>query len=391
MEFSTGISNDIVYGTKIKLQNILFKTTIAIFILSEYCPLLNFIDPLKVKHIFLIITTLIAILAVIKNGKKLKFAKEFKSILFSTIILYTISITLQAFNGEFKFYSIEEVYYLLMPLIFVFLLYGYEKPEKIDNYVNIIYICCIISFITRYYDIFSIENLMKISFNDSASPFEGDLAQFFFMLVVYYIYKGYKVRTIVCIALNILSMKRLNLVYMFVFLIIFKFIPKNKKVDNKILFITKLFFILAPFLIYIMCTDDFASWFLLKFDISFDKFTMSRFSIINTVIDENLINYGLGTVTDFLEIRNVPGQTNMHNDILKIYMECTLLGTIVFTNQYFKICSNNYMSYVIMLFAFLELLVAHFLGPGSILFWICAYILIFYFNSEQYSNSYNDI
>lgn len=217
MEFSTDISNDIVYGTKIKLQNILFKTTIAIFILSEYCPLLNFIDPLKVKHIFLIITTLIAILAVIKNGKKLKFAKEFKSILFSTIILYTISITLQAFNGEFKFYSIEEVYYLLMPLIFVFLLYGYEKPEKIDNYVNIIYICCIISFITRYYDIFSIENLMKISFNDSASPFEGDLAQFFFMLVVYYIYKGYKVRTIVCIALNILSMKRLNLVYMFVF------------------------------------------------------------------------------------------------------------------------------------------------------------------------------
>ena len=75
MEFSTDISNDIVYGTKIKLQNILFKTTIAIFILSEYCPLLNFIDPLKVKHIFLIITTLIAILAVIKNGKKLKFEK----------------------------------------------------------------------------------------------------------------------------------------------------------------------------------------------------------------------------------------------------------------------------------------------------------------------------
>ena len=110
---------------------------------------------------------------------------------------------------------------------------------------------------------------------------------------------------------------------------------------------------------------------------------MTRFEIINTVIDAKLTNYGLGTVTDFLEARNYSGQTNMHNDILRIYMETTIIGSFAFTRNYFKVSSRNWYSYFMMLFIFVELFVAHFIGPGSVSFWIVAYLAIFSFNLQS--------
>ena len=131
-----------------------------------------------------------------------------------------------------------------------------------------------------------------------------------------------------------------------------------------------------------MCTDEFAFWFESKYDVDFNEFTMTRFYIVNMVIDANLTNYGLGTVTHYLEVLGNEGQTNMHNDILRIYMETTIIGSIVFTYCFFKIASKNIFSYFLMLFMFVELYLAHFLGPATIIFWIFVYYNIFYFNSE---------
>ena len=165
-----------------------------------------------------------------------------------------------------------------------------------------------------------------------------------------------------------------------------RFIPFNKMVDKRIPILLTVVFCLAPFLVFFICTDEFALWFYTKFGLDFNKFTMTRFDIINTVIDANLPNYGLGTVTDYLERRGVPGQTNMHNDILRIYMECTLLGSIIFTKNYFKMAEKNWFSLLTMIFIFMELFVAHFLGPGTISFWTIAYLDIYTFNND-YRNS----
>ncbi len=110
---------------------------------------------------------------------------------------------------------------------------------------------------------------------------------------------------------------------------------------------------------------------------------MSRFEIINAVIDRDLTNFGLGTVSNFLERRGRSGQLNMHNDILKIYMECGLLGTVVFTYSYFKIAKDNIYKYIIMLFVFLELFGAHFLGSGSISFWILVYLMLIQIGEKE--------
>ena len=112
---------------------------------------------------------------------------------------------------------------------------------------------------------------------------------------------------------------------------------------------------------------------------------MTRTDIINTVKEANLTNYGLGTVTNFLEKRNVPGQTNMHSDLLRIYMECTIVGTFLYIRYYFEIAKKNYMSFILMMYFFFGLAINHYISPGSTPFLILLFDLIFYFNNESTS------
>lgn len=63
-------------------------------------------------------------------------------------------------------------------------------------------------------------------------------------------------------------------------------------------------------------------------------------------------------------------------------MECTIIGTVAFTCNYFKMVEKSWYSFLTMLFIFMELFVAHFLGPAATSFWTVAYLTIFTFNKE---------
>ncbi len=361
--------------------------TCAIFVLSEYCPELHILDQLHFKHILLSIAVFIFGWDLIDNRKNRCLVYEVKQILTCVGILYFITVIFQVKNMEFKSYSLGEVYYLIAPLLLVWIFFNYISLDRIANVIDVLFYASCIAFFVRFANTFSLAALKQISFIDSSSPFESDMAQFFLLYCFYYFYTRQTWKSTISVILCFLCFKRFTLVMLIILLIINKFIPHHKKVPKIVLLITMGLFIAAPFLVYAMCTDSFARWFYLQFGIDFDYFTMTRFQIINTVIDANLTNYGLGTVTNYLEQRGAAGQLNMHNDILRIYMECTIVGTITFTVQYFKIVKDNIFSFLVMLYAFMELFVAHYIGPGTTSFWIIAYILIFYFNiMENYSD-----
>lgn len=382
----------------INKRKFIFGFTIMFFILSERCQIwFKWLDDLHIKHFLLIILCVYSVFIITKEKKneKLEFTKETKSILLCTIILYVISIFFQIANESFKLYSLEEVYYCLAPIIFVFCLFNVTKKNKdVEIYMDIILYTGLFSFfVTRIFQgTLSVANIIKLFdvkalFIDSISAInESDLSVFFMVLTIYYAYKNKKGKMILSAVGTFLGYKRMAVLYLIIFLIINKFVfYKNgtkKEVKKGIYYVTVILFILAPYLVYYMCEDSFASWFYHKFGIDFNQFTMTRFDIINTVIDAKIKNFGLGTVTHFLEVRGVPGQTNMHNDILKIYMECGIIGTITFTTTYFNLARKNYYSYLIMLFIFIELFVAHFLGVGSVSVWILIYIAIFDINRD---------
>ena len=362
----------------------------CIFVLSEYCPWLQILDQFHLKHMLLIIYVGIFGRDLIVNRKHIYIKYEMKQIILAGSILYIISLLFQFKNGELKSYSIGEVYYLLAPLVLVGILYNYVSIKKMHNIIDALFYATCVSFVIRFAGSFSIAALKQISFVDSASPFESDMAQFFLLYCFFYFYTNQKTKAIFSVILCFLCFKRFTLVMLAVLLLTFKFIPHHKKVPKIIWLLVVIGFILAPFAVYMMCSDEFARWFYLQFGIDFNYFTMTRFEIINTVIDAKLTNFGLGTVTNYLEQRGYAGQLNMHNDILRIYMECTVIGSIVFTTQYFKIVKDYIYSFLVMLYAFMELFVAHYIGPGTTSFWIIAYIIILYFNLLENMKNENE-
>lgn len=356
--------------------------TCICFVLTEYCPELHFLDEIHLKHILLIGDVFLFGVYLLRRKKKL-FITEVYQIIICVMLLYGISLFFQIKNDGFKVYSLEEVYYLMAPLLLIWIVYNFVSLKRIPAIVDGMFYASCFCFVIRFGSEFSFRALSEMSFINSTSPFESDLAQFFLLFCIFYLYTKQKKKTVFSAILCFLCFKRFSLIMLIVVLVGFAFIPHHKPVPKWVYLTTIVAFIFAPFAIYYMCTESFASWFYQKFGIDFDLFTMTRFSIINTVIDADLTNYGLGTVTDFLENRGVEGQLNMHNDILRIYMETTLVGSIAFTRQYFHPFKGNMFSFIVIFYAFMELLVAHYIGPGTTSFWLIVYLLVFYFNAFE--------
>ena len=66
----------------------------------------------------------------------------------------------------------------------------------------------------------------------------------------------------------------------------------------------------------------------------------------------------------------------MHNDLVKIYLECGILGSIVFTYIYMKAASVSRMLFVMMCYIFFECYFNHLFGAGSTDIWILIYLIM---------------
>lgn len=350
---------------------------------------LDFMD-MPIKHIMMIACIMCLFIPIVCKSS---WTHEYKPVIHSAIILYIISLIYQIINGGFRAFALKEFYFLIAPLMFAISCYHSLRRKDVEKLMNFIFICSSLIYITNllnhgvfdfsaFKEMFNPTNLFVESVSSMDS--ESDSSVLFMLFYVYYEYKGgNSKKKWLSFVLCFLGYKRLAILYLFLMFILFRFIQRGRGISKTVIISTIVFFCVLPSLIYMMCTDEFADWFYMQTGVDFNEFTMTRFFIINTVIDENLTNYGLGTVTDFLEIRGEQGQLNMHNDILRIFMETSLVGTIAFTWSYFRIVKNNFYSYMVMLFMFVEMFGAHFLGPGSTIFWILAYLVIFYFNSSK--------
>lgn len=374
---------------QISKKQLLFSLVICFFILCEYCSPFYWLDGTHLKHVFFIAIVFLYGVNLLKDYENILMRDEIKHVLITAMILYGISVFFQIYHMQFKLYSVAEVYYLIMPAIFGVIVFNYCRDD-IDFIMTAILATCFFSFVITRIDrgTLTIENLKSMIsiqslFIESVSAMiESDLSNFFLLLFVYFAFRKHKWRCILSGIGVFLGYKRFAVLYLVILIIILRFVPRDKRVNNKIIFAVIAAFCLAPFAVYYMCTDSFANWFYHQFGIDFNQFTMTRFYIINTVIDADLPCYGLGTVTNYLETRGVAGQTNMHNDILRIYMECTIIGTVAFTFNYFKMSEKCWYSFLTMLFIFMELFVAHFLGPAATSFWTVAYLAIFTFNKK---------
>lgn len=374
---------------KINIYDILMFLTIILFFFSENTTGVLFLDSLfgileryKVKFVFSLFVVLICLLKI----KKIKwFLYEFKFFLINIVILTVISLVAVVFNGN-KSDIINEVLYFLVPLIFSFCMIN-VKEGNVYKCIDLFYGIVIFGFLLIYREKFTIKSFLSINFINSYSPFEGEIAFLAILLVIYYRWIGNKKRTIISLIICILSFKRITILLAIAFMLYMNNIKRGKvSIRKKFFAITIL--ILVPVFMNAICSDSFSNYFYLKTGMNFDLFVKGRFSAMNVAFDKYRMGGGLGSVRLFLSeyfrgYYNTQVRTyDLHCDMVRFYLECTILGSFSLLFMYYK-CARTNICFFFITYIFIESCVNHMFGGGRTLFWIIAYMMIYLFNKSE--------
>lgn len=311
------------------------------------------------------------------------------------VVFAIITLIFQTFNG-FKSYSISELTYLFIPIL-VYIGFINEDRDKVKTIMDTYFYLFIIFFFIKQGTQLSWNNIKSISFVNSYSAFESKYAYYSVILMVYYIFKKDKTKTIASFLLCALSLKRVSLLFAIIYLIFSKRIPCNKAISKRLFYYTVIGFCIAPILIQIVCNEQFGTFFYNLFGLNLNAFMKGRVSRIYAVLNSDEIKYGWGSTTNYLSTHLWTfaanpsyfenGVINVHCDILRIYLECTIIGTVVFTYCNFKAVKDNWCCYLIMLYLFTDMLVNHHLGSGKVFLWIFTYTTIYSIKKESKSAS----
>ena len=307
--------------------------------------------------------------------------KEYLLVFGGITFLFAITAILQMING-FNSYAINEAVYYYTPLIFIIVYSQISEEQDVETILNYLFVLYVIVFLKNFAGQLTLANLKSISFANSYSPFESELAFVFLIFECFYLYMGKRKNAIISLILCILSFKRISMLAAIVFFIFSKWIVVKKAVNKKIVIVTTVVFVLLPVLTCLMLNDTLEAWFYQTFHVTLNEITLTRSSRIEAVINSGQIKYGLGSVTTYLTkyLNALHGSNfsnrNLHNDLVKIYLECGILGSIVFTYIYMKAASVSRMLFVMMCYIFFECYFNHLFGAGSTDIWILIYLIM---------------
>lgn len=275
---------------------------------------------------------------------------ELLQILSVPVVLGIITMIYSAMNG-LKILMIWDMFYLTMPYIMVFIIVNVDQNPNREFYFDSLLIGHIILFLYQFADILDLEHIKKISFIHSFSPYESVTAHIYTLLFYYYYVKNKKVRCILALFFGILSYKRLHVVFA-VFVLLLGFSMRKVKVNAYLINFVKLLFICSPLALYTILTDQFAFWFQSTFNYDFGQFTMGRFDQLREVITTDIKNYGLGSIKYYFDNQGAYID-RLHCDIMRILIETSIIGLIIFVNAYFNVAKKNIYSMLLMCFIFM--------------------------------------
>ena len=314
--------------------------------------------------------------------------KSFLTILCSLLILFAIT-ALRQVRGEFNSYAINEAIYFLTPLLFVWVYISRTDKDTIGTVLDYFFAICVIKLIVDMLPNLTIQNLMQISFADSYSVFESGLALFFMYFEWLYLQTNRKRKALLAMVLCIFCFKRFCMVIAVLVLIFQNVLVGQKPVSKRMVIGVTCVFVLLPVLTCYALENGASEWFYDKFGTSLDLVTMNRSSRIEAAIKAEEAHNGLGSVTTFMTkmLNEMHGsnteQRNLHNDLVRIYLECGLLGVVVFVYGFLKAASANKTLLLFMCYLLLESYLNPVFAAGTTDNWICAYLVIAYITMEQ--------
>lgn len=306
---------------------------------------------------------------------------SFVTILKGIVILLGITAILQIMNG-FHSYAINEAIYFLTPLMVVWIYVSMTEQKRLSTVIDIIFVIVTVDYIYKHLPYFTISNLKDINLADSFSVFEDGKALWFLIFECYYLTNKDKTKAMLAFVLCLFCFKRLYMLIALMLLLFQKHLHYRTPIKRKILLIIVCAYIMLAVLSCVMIDDRFAAWFEATFGIAFDKFTMSRFERLSMVLNSDQIRYGLGSVTTYMTqvLNEIHGsniaQRSLHNDLVRIYLECGIIGLVSFVYTFLRAADFDRGAFLIMSIMLLASYVNPTLGAGSAGIWTLVYLLI---------------
>lgn len=381
-----------------KIHYILFTMTFATKAITDGLYVSRKIDtPIDdLKYVFMILSILLLIFEnrfiEKQNPKKIYkkfFVKELKNINIVIFIFTFISLISILINQNYTTETIKEIFYLWIPGIYAFLLLNKLSIKDMDKYFTTLLICFIFGYYLEIYDKLSISNFMDISYADSYSPFESAyVSGAFTSIFLYFLYRNSKLRSTISFIFVMLSFKRLSILFCIVISILYYVFDMKKNVCKKNIIIIKIIFIILPIIIYFYLRPQNIYYINTLFNIDLDKILMGRARIFNEVLESGFISYGYGSTTD-LVLKIFPEDGHLHLDLVKIFMEMTVVGLIIFVNNIWNVAGRNRYAILIMMYEFLNLLTSHSLR--GVFSWTITYLIIGIILKQSYRREINNV
>lgn len=335
-----------------------------------------------------------------QRSKKKIFSREFRILMFYYIIIAIISIIAAIWSQRFTFRTIKEFCFILTPIIFVYCAINSLSKNEILLMAKFSVIIYVISYFIEIRSNFSISMAINAIRNFSLLGGQASFAYDYYetshfpdpmmALFCYFCYYKKNNRKWIWISyISILLMNKRLIILFATLILIFTYLPNWKKiisikVDKRIYVLTVIIFALSPFFVIKLITSDLGIWFSKITGLNMADFWMGRDNMVLYYINHHFQSYGLGSTYDFtgamLEIESI-----------KMYLETTVIGSVLLSFCYWKITNRNFYSMLVMLYIFLNINTSTSLTTGAFA-WIFYLFLIGGINFETtYINNSSSI
>lgn len=310
-----------------------------------------------------------------KSNRKSYMKKEYQGLLIFVGIIIFYSLIRSIISSKFSFRTIQEVIFLVSPMIYGYFVINTWSKHDIDKALKkgliISFVCYIISLGMSLQEIYIA--LVNANFGTSYSELESftycGLALGFCLYFCYY--NNNKLYTILSVLFVVMTFKRLFMVIAVVLLIISQFKFRENRINKSVFRIVVASLFIFAIVYFIIMQPQMVPVIKDKYGVDIAQITMRRSDRMRWLVNSDFKSYGFGSTTEYM-YRLFIGALEMETS--KIIIELGYLPVLAFLYFYMKFAKSNVYVFVYMFLMMLNMVVSS--GLTGTFSWCIVFISI---------------
>lgn len=336
---------------KIKVRNILFIMLIIVFCLTASDTAA--VSGSMYKYIILVLCIIEAFWGykkkIRKDGYNPKMKKEFITLMIFAGVVVFYSIIKALITEHFSIRPIQEILFLICPMIYAYLAINYFSQDEIEKNMKKAIIISFVLYIMSLELNFNaiIQAITDSNFSESTSSLESGvysgLASAFCVFFCYF--DKNKIFKYLSILFVIMTFKRFQIIVAVILLAISILKVKDKKIPKKTYLMIAVFIFIFSVVYYNIMLPVNVKKIERSFGIDVSKITMTRSDRMSWLYYSNFESYGFGSSTEYM-YEKFNGALEM--DLVKIIVELGYFPVLFLIISYMYTSRGNLYTFVYM-------------------------------------------